>query len=71
MAVTPVSRTSHLPPRPVEVLKQPVRIEFLHEWPYLFWPLPFLVEHPDRTWRLPADTPGEIPLTFSLRATKA
>jgi SAM-dependent methyltransferase len=48
-----------------------LRIDFLHEWPYLSWPLPFLVEHPDRTWRLPADMPGEIPLTFSLKATKS
>jgi SAM-dependent methyltransferase len=48
-----------------------LRIEFLHEWPFLFWPLPFLVEHPDRSWRLPADQPGEIPLLFSLKATKS
>jgi SAM-dependent methyltransferase len=47
-----------------------LRIDFLHEWPFLYWSLPFLVEHPDRTWRLPPDTPGEIPLTFSLRATR-
>ena len=47
-----------------------LRIEFLHEWPFLFWPLPFLEEHPDRTWRLPADREGEIPLLFSLKATK-
>lgn len=47
-----------------------LRIEFLHEWPFLLWPLPFLVEHPDGTWRLPADREGEIPLTFSLKATK-
>jgi len=48
-----------------------LRIDFLHEWPFLFWSMPFLVEHPDRTWRLPAEMSGEIPLTFSLRATKA
>ena len=47
-----------------------LRIEFLHEWPFLVWPLPFLVEHPDQTWRLPADVTGEIPLMFSLKATR-
>jgi SAM-dependent methyltransferase len=48
-----------------------LRIEFLHEWPYLVWPLPYLEKQADGTWRLPADTAGEIPLTFSLRATRA
>lgn len=48
-----------------------LRIDFLHEWPFLFWSMPFLVEHPDRTWRLPAEMSGEIPLLFSLKATKA
>ena len=37
-----------------------LRIELLHEWPFLVWPLPFLVEHPDRTWRLPAGIAGVI-----------
>ena len=41
-----------------------------YEWPFLVWPLPFLVEHPDQTWRLPADVTGEIPLMFSLKATR-
>src|SRR5581483_596765 len=48
-----------------------LRIDFLHEWPFLVWPLPFLVEAPDGTWRLPESTAGEIPLSFTLRATKA
>jgi SAM-dependent methyltransferase len=47
-----------------------LRIEFLHEWPFLAWSAPFLVAHPDGTWRLPADAPGEIPLMFSLKATR-
>ncbi len=47
-----------------------LRIEFLHEWPFRVWSLPFLVEHTDGTWRLPASVSGEIPLSFSLRATK-
>jgi hypothetical protein len=48
-----------------------LRIEFLHEWPFLSWPMPFLVQHADGTWRLPESMPGEIPLSFSLRAKKA
>ena len=48
-----------------------LRIEFLHEWPFLSWSLPFLVQHADGTWRLPEGTPGEIPLLFSLRARRA
>ena len=48
-----------------------LRIEFLHEWPFLIWSLPFLVEDAEGTWRLPDGTIGEIPLSFSLRATKA
>lgn len=48
-----------------------LRIDFLHEWPFLAWSLPFLEAHPDGTWRLTAHVAGEIPLMFSLRATKA
>ncbi len=47
-----------------------LRIELLHEWPFLAWSLPFLEAHPDGTWRLPERVAGEIPLMFSLRATK-
>jgi SAM-dependent methyltransferase len=46
-----------------------LRIEFLHEFPFLEWPVPFLVER-DGRWRLPEDAAGEIPLMYSLRATK-
>jgi len=45
-------------------------IEFLHEFPFLDWPMPFLEDQGDGTWRLPASQAGEIPLTFSLRAHK-
>lgn len=48
-----------------------LRIEFLHEWPFLAWSMPYLEEHPDRTWRLPERISGEIPLSFSLRATRS
>jgi hypothetical protein len=37
---------------------------------FLEWELPFLVAAGDGTWRLPADVRGELPLSFSLRATK-
>jgi SAM-dependent methyltransferase len=45
-------------------------IDFLHEWPFLEWPSSPLEEHADGTWRLRRDQEGEIPLFFSLRATK-
>lgn len=47
-----------------------LHIEFLHEWPWLEWPAPFLVTRGDGTWGLPPDQEGEVPLSFSLRATK-
>jgi SAM-dependent methyltransferase len=47
-----------------------LRIEFLHEFPFVDWPVPFLVRHDDGTWRLPPDAGGELPLFFSLRATR-
>lgn len=48
-----------------------LRIEFLHEFPYLFYPmLPFLERRDDGTWRLPSSWPGELPLSFSLKAAK-
>ena len=45
-------------------------LDFLHEWPFLAWELPFLETHPGGNWRLPAGTPGEVPLSFSLKATR-
>ena len=47
-----------------------LRIEALVEHPFLAWPADWLVEGPDGPWRLPADAGGELPLMFSLRATK-
>ena len=46
-----------------------MRVEFLHEFPFVEWPVPFLVRLDDGTWRLPPDAGGELPLFFSLRAT--
>jgi SAM-dependent methyltransferase len=48
-----------------------LRIQFLHEFPFVEWPVPFLVRHDDDTWRLPPDAGGELPLSFSLRATSS
>lgn len=48
-----------------------LHIDFLHEWPWLEWQLPFLVLRDDGTWELPPDQEGEIPLYFSLKATKS
>jgi SAM-dependent methyltransferase len=52
------------------VARAGLRIEFLHEFPFVDWPVPFLVRHDDGTWRLPPDAGGELPLFFSLRATR-
>ena len=45
-------------------------IRSLREYPFLPWKVAFLVEAPDGTWRLPPGTPGELPLSFSILATK-
>jgi SAM-dependent methyltransferase len=47
-----------------------LRIETLVEHPFLAWAADFLVERPDGNWYLPAEVPGELPLMFSLRASK-
>lgn len=48
-----------------------LHLEFLHEFPFTaFKQLPFLAARPDGKWELPKDFAGEIPLMFSLRATK-
>ncbi|HEY7523400.1 MAG TPA: class I SAM-dependent methyltransferase [Candidatus Limnocylindrales bacterium] len=47
-----------------------LRIEFLHEFDFVDWPVAFLAESPDGRWRLPDGTRGQLPLFFSLRATR-
>lgn len=48
-----------------------LRIEFLHEFPFVEWEVPFLEARDDETWRLPSGQEGELPLFFfSLKATK-
>ncbi len=48
-----------------------LEIRSLVEHPFLDWKVDFLVESPDGTWRWPPDGgPGELPLMFSLLATK-
>jgi SAM-dependent methyltransferase len=52
-----------------------LKIEFLHEFDFIEWPVPPLVEEAeDGKWRMPpgrfGDPDGELPLFFSLRATK-
>lgn len=47
-----------------------LRIEHLREHPFLNWKVDFLVEADDGTWRLPPDGKGELPLMFSILATK-
>jgi SAM-dependent methyltransferase len=45
-------------------------IESLREYPFLDWKLDFLVEGADGRWRFPPETKGELPLMFSLLASK-
>ena len=47
-----------------------LRINSLREYPFVDWKLDFLIEAPDGTWRLPETVNGELPLFFSLLATK-
>jgi len=49
-----------------------LRVETLIEHPFLDWKVDFLVEDPGEagTWHLPPGGAGELPLMFSLRATK-
>ncbi len=47
-----------------------LRIESLREFPWVDWQLDFLVRDEDGKWRLPPETPGELPLVFSLVAMK-
>jgi SAM-dependent methyltransferase len=47
-----------------------LRLEFLHEFDFVLWPVGFLVEGEDGRWRLPAGSKGNLPLFFSLKATK-
>ena len=45
-------------------------IDSLRELDFCDWQLDYLVQSQDGRWRLPADTQGELPLFFSLRAHK-
>ena len=47
-----------------------LHIEFLHEVPVVEWPVSFLQAAADGTYRLPPGTDGELPLFFSLKASK-
>jgi SAM-dependent methyltransferase len=47
-----------------------LRIESLIEYPFVEWSMDYLVETPGEQWRLPAETGGELPLSFAIKATK-
>jgi hypothetical protein len=47
-----------------------LRLEFLHEFPFVAWRMfPFMEHGEDDWWRLPAGVPS-APLAFSLRARR-
>ena len=47
-----------------------LEIRSLREFPFVDWKLDFLAEADDGTWRLPPTVKGELPLSFSILATK-
>jgi len=48
-----------------------LHIELLHEFDFVDWELPWLLKSEDGRWRLPPGTAGQLPLFFSLRASKS
>lgn len=47
-----------------------LRIEFLHEFDFVRWPVDYLVKGEDGRYRLPEASKGQLPLFFSLKASK-
>ena len=47
-----------------------LRIDSLREYPFVEWPVGFLEERGDGKWVLPAHHEGELPLFFSIKASK-
>jgi SAM-dependent methyltransferase len=47
-----------------------LRIDFLHEFDFVQWPVKWLVAGEDGRYRLPPGTKGQLPLFFSLKASK-
>ena len=52
------------------VIEAGLRLEFLHEFDFVEWPVEFLVKGEDGRYRLPSGSKGELPLFFSLKASK-
>ncbi len=52
------------------VIEAGLRLEFLHEFDFVEWPVEFLVRSEDGRYRLPAGSKGELPLFFSLKASR-
>jgi SAM-dependent methyltransferase len=47
-----------------------LRLEFLHEFPFVHWKMDFLERREDGLHYLPGDLDGRLPLYFSLKASK-
>jgi SAM-dependent methyltransferase len=47
-----------------------LRIDFLHEFDFVQWPVAWLVKSEDGRYRLPDGIGGELPLYFSLKASR-
>lgn len=52
------------------LIKAGLRLEFLHEFDFVRWSLDFLVRSEDGRYRLPDGSNGDLPLFFSLKASK-
>ena len=48
-----------------------LRIDFLHEFDAVPWPVAWLARSADGLYRLPGDVGGQLPLYFSLKASRA
>ena len=47
-----------------------LRIDFLHEFPFVHWKVDFLERREDRRYYLPGELDGRLPLYFSVKASK-
>jgi SAM-dependent methyltransferase len=52
------------------VIDAGLRLDFLHEYDFVEWPVPWLVRSADGRYRLPPGSAGQLPLFFSLKATR-
>jgi SAM-dependent methyltransferase len=52
------------------VARTGLRVDFLHEFPFVLWKVDFAEQREDGRYRLPGELDGRLPLSFSLKASK-